>query len=380
MDAVEQNFEAMHGNIRPDTKIIAVIKADGYGHGAVPIARLMEPKSYIWGFAAATAEEALSLREAGIRKPVLILGPVFPEHYDSLVKENIRIPVMDLQDAQAFSEAGVRNGCPAVVHIALDTGMGRIGFSDGPESIEVIRQICGLPGITVEGMFTHFARADETEKDPAYVQLQRYQSFSDALEHAGIRIPLRHCSNSAGIIRMPEANMDAVRAGITIYGIYPSAEVEREPVQLQPVMEITSHVSYVKTVPAGTAISYGGTFVTERPTVIATIPAGYADGYPRMLSNKGWGLIHGKRAPICGRVCMDQFMVDVTGIPEVQKGDKAVLLGSDGEETITADTLGDLSGRFSYELVCEFSARVPRTYVYKGTECTADRLDEILPE
>lgn len=380
MDAVEQNFEAMHGNIRPDTKIIAVIKADGYGHGAVPIARLMEPKSYIWGFAAATAEEALSLREAGLRKPVLILGPVFPEHYDSLVKENIRIPVMDLQDAQAFAEAGVRNGCPAVVHIALDTGMGRIGFSDGPESIEVIRQICGLPGITVEGMFTHFARADETEKDPAYVQLQRYQSFSDALEHAGIRIPLRHCSNSAGIIRMPEANMDAVRAGITIYGIYPSAEVEREPVQLQPVMEITSHVSYVKTVPAGTAISYGGTFVTERPSVIATIPAGYADGYPRMLSNKGWVLIHGKKAPICGRVCMDQFMVDVTGIPEAQKGDKAVLLGSDGEETITADTLGDLSGRFSYELVCEFSARVPRTYVYKGTECTADRLDEILPE
>ncbi len=378
LDAVKQNFESMRANIHPDTGIIAVIKADGYGHGAVPIAKLMEPESYIWGFAAATAEEALELREAGIEKPVLILGPVFHEYYDELVRRNIRIPVMDLEDARAFGEAGIRNDCPAVVHLALDTGMSRIGFADQEESVKTILQIRDLPGIRIEGMFTHFARADETDRSPADVQLARYLAFADRLEKAGVRIPLRHCSNSAGIIRMPQANLNAVRAGITMYGIYPSAEVEREPVSLAPVMKLISHVSFVKTVPAGTAVSYGGTWVAERPTCLATIPAGYADGYPRMLSGKGWVLIHGQKAPICGRVCMDQFMVDVTDIPDVRKGDRVILLGTDGEETITADTLGDLSGRFSYELVCEISSRVPRTYVYRGQECTADRLDEIL--
>ncbi len=378
LDAIEQNFESMHHNIAPGTGIIAVIKADGYGHGAVPVARLMEKKEYIRGFAAATAEEALNLRAAGIRKPVMLLGPVFPEYHETLIKEGIRIPIMDYEDAELLSRASIRTGCPAVVHLALDTGMTRIGFADTEESIEVIRTIKTLPGIEIEGLFTHFARADETDPAPAYRQLKRYVDFADVLEKAGIPIPVRHCSNSAGIIRIPEANLSAVRAGITIYGIYPSQEVEKEPVPLVPAMELISHVSFVKDVPEGVEISYGGTFVTKRFSRIATVPTGYADGYPRLLSNKGWVLIRGKKAPICGRVCMDQFMVDVTEIPEVQKGDKVTLLGTDGDETITADTLGDLSGRFSYELVCDISPRVPRVYTYHGKEAAADRLDELL--
>lgn len=217
-------------------------------------------------------------------------------------------------------------------------------------------------------MFTHFARADEYDRSPAIIQLKRYLDFAEKLEKAGVKIPVRHCSNSAGIIRIPEANLNVVRAGITIYGIYPSNEVEREIIKLQPAMELKSHVSFVKTLQAGEAISYGGTYVTEKPTTVATIPLGYADGYPRQLSNKGWVLIHGKRAHILGRVCMDQFMVDVTEIPDVCPGTEVTLIGKDGDEVISIEELGDLSGRFSYEFACEISKRVPRIYIKDGKE------------
>ena len=218
-------------------------------------------------------------------------------------------------------------------------------------------------------MFTHFARADEYDRSPAMVQLDRYLKFADMLEEAGVKIPIRHCSNSAGIIRIPEANLNIVRAGITIYGIYPSCEVERDIIKLEPAMELKSHITYVKEVGAGNAVSYGGTYVTDGMTRIATIPVGYADGYPRQLSNKGWVLIHGKRAGILGRVCMDQFMVDVTEIPEAKAGDEVTLIGRDGEEVITMEEFGDLSGRFSYEFACEISKRVPRVYIKDGREC-----------
>lgn len=217
-------------------------------------------------------------------------------------------------------------------------------------------------------MFTHFARADETDKAPAVEQLKRYLAFADLLEKAGVQIPLKHCSNSAGIIRMPEANLNLVRAGITIYGIYPSDEVERDIVKLEPAMELKSHVAYVKDLPAGTAISYGGTFASENDLRVATIPVGYADGYPRTLSNKGWVLIHGQKAPILGRVCMDQFMVDVTHIPDVKHGDEVTLIGRDGDEFISIETFGDMSGRFSYEFACDISKRVPRVYIKDGRE------------
>ncbi|MBS6118781.1 MAG: alanine racemase [Clostridiales bacterium] len=368
LDAIAHNFEEMRKRIRKDTKIIAVVKADGYGHGADAVARLIHDYDYIWGFAAATAEEAIALRKSGVTKPILILGLVFEEHFQELAALDIRITVSDAETAQKFAEAAAHTGKKALVHIALDTGMTRIGFSDTPESAEEVRKIKEIPGLKIEGIFTHFARADEYDKSPALVQLSRYQHFVQLLKDQGVEIPLCHCSNSAGIMRIAEANMDAVRAGITIYGVYPSDEVEKEALDLIPAMELKSHVSYVKKVKPGTAVSYGGTFVTEKDTIIATIPVGYADGYPRTLSNKGWVLIRGKKAPILGRVCMDQFMVDVTHIPEAAKGDEVTLLGRDGEEWIDADTIGNLSGRFSYEFLCEISKRVPRIYIQNKKE------------
>ena len=368
LDAVEQNFREMRKNIAEDTKMIAVVKADAYGHGAVPIAHLIEGYDYIWGFAAATAEEAVHLRENGVTKPILILGIVFEEYYPELVRDDIRLAVCEYEEAEKLSKEAVLQNKTVHIHIALDTGMTRIGYADIPESVEEIKKIAELPNLEIEGMFTHFSRADEYDRSPAMVQLERYQKFSDLVEAAGVEIPLHHCSNSAGIIRVPEANLSIVRAGITIYGIYPSSEVERDIVKLTPVMELKSHVTYVKDVPEGAAISYGGTYVADKKRRVATIPVGYADGYPRQLSNKGWVLIHGKKAPILGRVCMDQFMVDVTEIGDVKKGDEVTLLGRDGDEFISIEEIGDLCGRFSYEFACDISPRVPRIYVKDGKE------------
>ena len=368
LDAVEQNFREMRKNIAEDTKMIAVVKADAYGHGAVPIAHLIENHDYIWGFAAATAEEAVHLRQAGITKPILILGIVFDEYFPELVQYDIRPAVCEYDEAKKLSDEAVLQNKTVHIHIALDTGMTRIGYADIPESVEEIKKIAELPNLEIEGMFTHFARADEYDRSPAMVQLERYQDFSKRVEEAGVDIPLHHCSNSAGIIRVPEANLSIVRAGITIYGIYPSSEVERDIVKLAPVMELKSHITYVKDVPAGAAISYGGTYVADKKKRVATIPVGYADGYPRQLSNKGWVLIHGKKAPILGRVCMDQFMADVTEIDNVKKGDEVTLLGRVGDEFISIEEMGDLCGRFSYEFACDISPRVPRVYIKDGKE------------
>ncbi|MCF0133683.1 MAG: alanine racemase [Blautia sp.] len=366
LDAVEENFRNMRANIKEDTKMLAVIKADGYGHGALEIADLIKGYDYIWGFAAATAQEALQIRRSGITKPILILGIVFPDYMEELAAADIRITVSDYETALYYAKAGEKTGHTVRIHLALDTGMTRIGFADVPDSISEIQKIAKLPGLAIEGMFTHFARADECDRMPAVTQLMRYQRFADLLESNGVSIPIRHCSNSAGIIRVPEANLNMVRAGITIYGIYPSDEVERDIISLVPVMELISHVTYVKSVPAGLQVSYGGTYTTEREMRIATIPVGYADGYPRGLSNKGWVLIHGKKAPILGRVCMDQFMVDVSEIEEVKAGDRVVLLGKDGSEEITVDMLGALSGRFPYEFTCDITKRVPRVFFRNG--------------
>lgn len=366
LDAVAHNFEAMKKNIASDTKMIAVIKADGYGHGAVPIAKQTEEYDYIWGFATASAEEAMALRMAGIKKPILILGFVFEEHYKELVANDIRPAVFKLSMAEKLSEEACRQGKEFFIHIALDTGMTRIGFADNEESVEIIKQIAALPNLKIEGMFTHFARADEIDKTSANKQLERYLAFADKLEEAGVHIPIRHCSNSAGIIEMPQANLNIVRAGISIYGIYPSDEVDRNIVKLEPVMELKSHISYIKDVEPGVGVSYGGTFVTERKTRIATIPVGYADGYPRLLSNKGYVLIHGKKAPILGRVCMDQFMVDVTDISDAKELDEVTLLGKDGDASLPVETLSEICGRFPYEFVCDISKRVPRVYFKNG--------------
>ena len=369
LDAFAFNLESIKNNLKEDTKIITVLKADGYGHGALPLAREAVKDPRVWGVAVATVEEAEELRQGGIRKPLLILGYTYEENYEQIAREEFRPTVFKLSMARKLSQAAVKNNTVVNVHIKIDTGMSRIGYRDLETAVPEIMEISRLPGIRIEGLFTHFARADEKKTDPAYVQFRKFQEFQKALEAQGLEIPICHCSNSAGIIRMPEANLNAVRAGVILYGLYPSEDVEKEPVPLKPVMELKSHIAYIKTVEAGVQISYGGTFTTQRETRVATIPVGYADGYARGLSNKGSVLIRGKRAPILGRVCMDQFMVDVTDIPQAQELDEVVLLGRSGDEQITMEELGELSGRFNYEFACCISKRVPRIY-FKGGQVT----------
>lgn len=367
LDAAAYNFNSMKENLTPNTRMIAVVKTDGYGHGAVPIARMAQEYDYIWGFAVATIEEAILLRKSGIKKPILILGFVFPDAYEELIQYEIRPAVFKLSMAKQLSEEAVRQGKTVHMHIKVDTGMSRIGLKDCEESADVVREISELPNVEIEGLFTHFARADERDKTSAMEQFRRYQAFSRMLEDRDVDVKIHHCSNSAGIFDIQDANLDVVRAGVSIYGMYPSDEVNKFAVPITPVMSLKSHVVYVKEVAAGTAVSYGGTFVADRTMRIATVPVGYGDGYPRSLSNKGWVLIRGQQARILGRVCMDQFMVDVTHIPEAREGDMVTLIGSDGGKEITMEDLGELSGRFNYELACDIGKRVPRRFWRDGS-------------
>ena len=363
LDAIAENVQNMSEHINQKTQIIAVVKADAYGHGATPVAQLLAAYDYIWGFGVATAEEALSLRNSSITKPILILGYVFEEHYDLLTDQEIELVVFNYSMAQKMSEAAVRIGKSLKIHIAVDTGMTRIGFSDQESSGEIIREISKLPGLKLAGLFTHFAKADELDKTFSNTQLLRYEKFSAMLQAAGIEIPLHHCANSAGMLELAAAHMDVVRVGISLYGIYPSGEVSRNTVELKAAMSLKSRIIRIEEVAAGVPVSYGGTYVTDTRKRIATIPVGYGDGYPRNLSNRGWVLIHGKKAPILGRICMDQFMVDVTGIPEAAELDEVVLMGVSQGECLSVDTLSEQSGRFPYEFVCMLSKRIPRIYL-----------------
>ena len=364
LSAILDNMERMHKNLQPGTLMIGVIKADGYGHGAIPIGKELEKLSYVFGHAVATAEEAFSLREAGLQKPILILGYTFPYCYEELIEQDIRPAVFRADTLVELDDCARRLGKKAIVHIKVDTGMSRVGIRPDEEGMSFLRRLSEMPNIAVEGIFTHFARADEQDKRSAKEQLARFTGFVEEAEQIlGRTIPVKHCSNSAGILTMPEANLSLVRAGITLYGLSPSAQVPRELLSLRPALSLKSHLVYVKEVEAGTPVSYGGTYVTKQRMRIATVPVGYGDGYPRSLSNRGYVLIRGMRAPILGRVCMDQFMVDVTTIPEVCEGDEVTLIGTDGEEEITMEQLGELSGRFNYELACDLGKRIPRVYL-----------------
>lgn len=363
LGAVRYNMDSMHRNLSPGTKIAAVVKTDAYGHGAAGIAREIEDLPYLWGYAVATVDEALSLIRDGIQKPVLVLGICFDDQYESVVRNQIRPAVCDYEVARRLSEIADAMGMVCRIHIKIDTGMSRIGFLVNDRNAHTIQKIAELPGIEIEGIFTHFARADERSKEPADEQLTAFRNMIEKVEAEGLKIPIHHCSNSAGIVELPQANMDMVRAGITLYGLWPSEEVRRDIIDLRPVMSLHSQITFVKELPAGVPVSYGGTYVTSRTTQIATIPVGYGDGYSRGLSNKGSVLICGRRAPICGRVCMDQFMVDVTEIPEASVGTPVTLLGRDGEEEITMEELGALSGRFNYEFACLITPRVPRIFI-----------------
>lgn len=379
LDAIRSNMENMKANIASNTKIIGVIKTDGYGHGAVPIARELESLEYLYGFAVATAEEACILRDAGIKKPILILGYIFPYSYEKIIENDIRITVFRYDTLKELSNTSAllkKKGINkhAKVHIKVDTGMSRIGVRPDTDGLCFVEKALETEGIEVEGIFTHFARADEADKSSANRQLTLFGHFLDRIkEKTGRQIPIRHCSNSAGILELPQANMDVVRAGITLYGLWPSNQVRKDIVMLTPVLSLYSTIVYIKEIEAGTGVSYGSTFVSEKRMRIATVPIGYGDGYPRGLSGKGFVLVRGKKAPILGRICMDQFMIDVTHIPEALEGDKVTLIGRDGQEQITMEQLGDISGRFNYEFACDIGRRVPRVYIKDGEIlCTID--------
>lgn len=368
LDAFHENLLSMKECLDEKTSIVGVVKTDGYGHGAVPLAREMEQVDFVTGYAVATAEEAAILKKAGMEKPVMVLGYTFPADYEDMIREEIRATVFTGQMLADMSREALRMGKKMIVHIAVDTGMSRIGIRTDDEGLSFVKKVLETPGIEVEGIFTHFATADETDKKKTYAQLADFKAFAERIEkELGFRVPICHCSNSAGILDIKEANMDVVRAGVILYGLWPSPEVNRERAALKPVLSLYSRIVYVKDLEAGREISYGGTYTTEKPMRVATVPVGYGDGYPRMLSNRADVLICGRRAPILGRVCMDQFMVDVTDIPEAETGSLVTLVGHDGTEEITMEELGEISGRFNYELACCLGKRIPRVYK-KGNE------------
>lgn len=362
LDRIVENIRQLRRRLPEEARLIAVVKTDAYGHGAPQVASALEHRSYIWGFATATMDEAVTLRQSGISKPILVLGCVFPDEYEEMIRLDIRAAIYRPDMAVEMAETAKRLGKKALFHIKIDTGMGRIGFLPTPESVEEIVKIYGMEHVQVEGMFTHFACADEKDKTKTDRQHERFLWIKHQLEQKNIRISYFDCDNSAGIIDFPYLCHDLSRAGIAMYGIYPSDDVDHTVVELQPALSLYSTVIHVKQVERGTTISYGGTYCADRDMVVATIPIGYGDGYPRSLSNKGEVLIGGKRAPIIGRICMDQMMVDVTDVPNVRMYDEVVLLGSQERETITIEELSKKSGRFPYEFLCCLGKRIPRIY------------------
>jgi alanine racemase len=365
LDAVCNNIVNERKLIGNNTKIMAIIKADGYGHGAVPIAKALNSIG-VDAFGIAIIEEGIELREAGIKQPLLILGYTSKEQYKQLIEYDITQAIFQTSAAEELAKEALKQNRTANIHIKLDTGMSRIGFSDNIESIKEIKKISLMKGIKIEGIFSHFACADETDKTSSFKQLNCYLKFVQQLEEEGIYIPIKHISNSAGIIDLPEAQLDMVRSGISTYGLYPSDDVVKDKIFLKPAMELKTHVSFVKEVEAGVGVSYGSTYVTTKKTVIATIPVGYGDGFPRQLSSKGRVLIHGKSAPIIGRICMDQFMVDVSDIENIKQDDIVTLIGRDGEQNITVEEVASMAYSFNYELICNIGKRIPRIYYQNG--------------
>ena len=355
LDAIAHNLTELKKKIKKGVLSLAIVKADAYGHGAVGVAKAIQDEVDYFGIA--ELGEAVELREAGVKKPILVLSYTSPYQYESLVKYELTQTIFNYDDAVALSKAAVKLNKIARVHIAVDTGMSRIGFFCNAESVETVKRINDLPNIYIEGIFSHYACADCVERETTNKQTQVFKDFIAQLESSGMYIPIKHLCNSAGILSVDE-QFDMVRLGIVMYGLYPDECVNDGSINLKPAMKIVSHVSHVKEVPAGSGVSYGHTYFTDRPTRIATVCIGYADGYSRSLSNKGRVLINGEYAPVIGRVCMDQLMVDVTALTDVSVGDAVVLLGTDGENSITAEEIATLTDTINYEVVCQFQKRV----------------------
>lgn len=364
LDAIYGNLQREKEILKPKTKLMVVIKADGYGHGAVPVAKYVDDIADAYGVA--IAREGAQLRRVGINKPILVLGWTHRQDNDILIENDITQTIFTYDMAKELSKSAMALGKKAKIHIKIDTGMSRIGFDCSEESVEEIVRISKLEGVNITGIFTHFARADETDKKATVNQYNMFEDMVERLEKRGITFATKHVSNSAGIIDLPECNLDMVRSGISTYGLYPSAEVSKENIFLEPAMSIKSCITYIKTLDKGMGVSYGGTFVTDRKTVVATIPVGYGDGYSRALSSKGRVLVNGQSAPIIGRVCMDQFMVDITDLEGVTLDSEVTLVGADGDECITVEEISAMAGSFNYEFVCMVGKRIPRVYYAGG--------------
>ena len=361
LDIISANFEAVQK--KSGVKVMAIVKADAYGHGAVQVARRLEGKCAFFGVSSML--EAMELRQAGLKTPILILGHTPVRAFPLAIQEGIRPAIFHYEDAVALSEAALALGATAPFHFAVDTGMSRLGFQATTEDAAICAKIANLPGLYAEGLFSHFATADCEDLSKSRIQAEKFRNFDALLKSHGVNIPIRHLNNSAGLMNFDE-HYEMVRSGIVTYGLYPSHEVDPALLDLTPALTWHSRVTHVNRLEPGREISYGGTYVTTKPTTVATIPVGYADGYRRSLSGRFYVLIHGHKAPILGRICMDQMMVDVTDIPDVKLNDKVVLVGTDGEETITMEQIAEAADSFNYEFVCGISRRVPRLYRQGG--------------
>ena len=361
LDVIESNIDAIREQVGVD--VMAVIKADAYGHGAVQVARLLQDKCSFFGVSSVL--EAMELRRAGIYNPILILGQTPVRAFPTLVQAEIRPTIFHYEAAVALSKAAQMLGKDAAFHFGVDTGMSRIGFQATEEDADICAEIARLPGLVAEGIFSHYATADCADLTKSRAQAALFDKFCQMMRDRGVEIPIRHMDNSAGLMNFPN-HYEIVRSGIVTYGMYPSDEVDPGLLKIRPALQWLSRVTHVKTLPAGREISYGGTYVTTKETRVATVPVGYADGYRRCLSGKFHVLIRGRKAPILGRVCMDQMMVDVTDIPDVTLNDRVVLVGKSGDEEITMEQLAAAMDTINYEVVCGISRRVPRVYCRRG--------------
>ncbi|WP_461614992.1 alanine racemase [Clostridium sp. Marseille-QA1073] len=364
LDTIAYNMKQLKSLLK-DKEIIAVIKADAYGHGAIDVAPVLLENGAT-KLAVAVITEAMELRNAEIVEPIIILGYTPIDFAKEIIENNIEQTVYSLSYAKELSKEAIKRGKKAKIHIAVDTGMGRLGFLPNEESFKEVLEICSLEGLIIEGIFTHFASSDEEDKGYTYEQFRKLQEFSNRLSLKGINIPLKHAANSGAIIDLPETYLDGVRAGILLYGYYPSHDVDIKKITLKPSLTLKTKVAHVKKVEKDMYISYGRTFKTERESIIATLPIGYADGYSRLLSGKAKVIINGKLAKIVGRICMDQCMIDVTDIGEVKIDDEVILIGQDGDLNIDADYIAELMETINYEVICMIKHRVPRVYIKNG--------------
>ena len=362
---LDHNIKQIRNKVGQDRKITGIIKADGYGHGSIKLGEVLRANG-VTSFGVATLSEAIKLRTAGfLTEEIMILG-LTPEPYVQTILDYNLTPVTgSYRNAKAMSDAAIKDGTVIRGFVACDSGMGRIGLQpEDPASLEEVWKISQLPGFQILGLFSHFATADAADKTYATLQEQRFIAFYKKLINANIQIPIRTLANSAAIMEIPSAHFEQVRPGIILYGCYPSGEVDRSQIDLKPAMSVKANIVHLKKVPTGTTVSYGRKYTATRDSLIATIPLGYADGFPRPYSLKGHVLVNGVKAPIAGNICMDQCMIDVTNVPYVRLGDEVTVMGSDGIHEILADDIAEATGTINYEIVCAFGQRLPKVYVY----------------